>query len=327
MRRVNYSPHVKCGKIYQIDLPYRLDESEPPIVLAEVNVNTKDIPMPCILVKFSEFINFTLLGLNPKFNIIYRLVREDRYLSYPQILKEWEFEFESSEMLEIANVDTNQPTVLDYCDCLDRYTSGRITYRLEIVQIETNNVTSYGLTNKSFTAIVINGLKEEGKRHNSYFLDRNLGFIPYVKCGKVFDPVLPIKLSKEDPPVILTQLIINTERNNDLCILINFSSFVTSILKEDHFNNLTFRLVKSCSDFTTQVLREWPFRRVFVNDTNIKEPLVYDYCECLNSKFDRHCTYTFALVEAELSEKSFYNISQKSMTAKVYSGKHQQGLC
>lgn len=308
--------HVKCGKVYQTDLPNKLDASEPPIVLAEVNVNTKHIPRPYILVKFSEFINFTLVGLNPKLNILYRLVRKDGYSKYAQILQEWEFEFESSEMLEIANVDTNQPTVLNYCDCLDKYISNRIIYRLEIVQIETNNVKSYGLTNKSITATVTRGVYGGSK-----------SYLPYIKCGKVFNPILPLYLSKEDEPIALTQLTINTERNNNICVLINFSSFIASTLKEGRFNNLTFRLVKTCSDCTTKLLKEWPFRRAFVNDTNIKEPLVYNYCECLNSKFNISCTYTIQLVEAELSEESFYNISQKSITAQVYLGKDQQGLC
>ncbi|CAH2213900.1 DUF4489 domain-containing protein [Tepidibacter aestuarii] len=308
--------YIKCGEVYQTELPNNLEKSEPPIVLAEVNVNTKYIPRPFVLVKFSEFINFTLLGLNPKLNITYRLVRKDVCSEYAQILQEWEFGLESLEMLEIANLDTNQPTVLSYCDCLDENISNRIIYRLEIIQIETNNVKSYGLNNKSITATVIRGLHGCSKN-----------YLPYIKCGKVFNPVLPLHLTKEDEPIVLTQLTINIESNNNACVLINFSSFITSVLKEGRFNNLTFRLVKTCSDCTTTVLKEWPFRRVFVNDTNIKEPLVYNYCECLNSKFNLSCTYTIQLVEAELSKESFYNISQKSMTAQAYLGKDQQGLC
>lgn len=307
--------YIKCGKVYKTELPDNLDKSEPPIVLAEISINTKYIPRAFVLVKFSTFINFTLLGLNPKLNITYRLVRKNVCSEHAQILQEWEFGFASLDTLEIANLDTNQPTVLSYCDCLDKYTSNRIIYRLEIVQIETNNVKSYGLNNKSITATVIRGLKRCSKR-----------YLPYIKCGKVFNPVLPLHLTKEDKPIVLTQLTINAESDNT-CVLINFSSFITSVLREGRFNNLTFRLVRTCSDCTTMVLKEWPFRRAFVNDTNIKEPLVYNYCECLNCKFNLSCTYKIQLVEAELSKESFYNISQKSMTAQVYLGKDQQGLC
>lgn len=312
MDRQNYISFTKCGKILQPDLPNELDASEPSIVLAVVTVNTKDIPRPCVLIKFSEFINFSLLGLNPKLNILYRLIRKDKCSKYAQILQEWQFEFESSEILEIANLDTNQPTVLTFCDCLDQYVGDSITYRLEIVQIQTNNVRSYGLTNKSITATVMS----EAWNH-----------IPFVKCARVFDPVLPIQLSKENQPVVLAQLTIIIEKNYSTSILVNFSSFITSILKEGRFNDLTFRLVKTYTDSATEVLKEWSFRRAFVNDTNIKEPLVYNYCECLNSKFNTCCTYAIELVKAELSEKSSYNISQKSMTAQVYCSTYQQRLC
>lgn len=313
-RKCNVS-YVKCGKVFQPDLPNQLDPSEPPILLAEVTVDIKHIPRPCVLVKFSEFINLTIFGLNPKLNILFRLVREDKCLKYAQILQEWEFEFESSEPIEIANIDANQPTVLNYCDCLDHNANDSFTYRLEIVQIETNNVRSYGITNKSITATVISEF------------NYNKNFLPFVKCGAVFNPVLPLQLNKNDQPVILTQLTINIKKNSNTCILVNFSSFITSILKEADFNDLTFRLVKTCSNSTTEVLREWPFRRAFVNDTNIKEPLVYNFCECLNSKFDMCCTYTIELVEVNLSNNSYYNITQKSMTAQVYYGTDQQELC
>lgn len=79
--------------------------------------------------------------------------------------------------------------------------------------------------------------------------------------------------------------------------------------------------VRTCTDnSTTEVLEEWPFRRQFVNDTNIKEPLVFNFCECLHTNNDRWCTYTIELVEVKLSEQSFYNITQKSMTAQAFSG-------
>ncbi|RBW67897.1 DUF4489 domain-containing protein [Bacillus taeanensis] len=157
-------PFVKCGKVFNPDLPTQLDPSEPPILLAEVHVNTKRIARPCVLVKFSEFINVSLLGLNPKIKILYRLVREQRKIKDAQILQEWEFEFEASEVLEIANVDTNQPTVLNFCDCLDFNVSENLTYKLEIVQIETNSVRSYNITNKSITATVIREAPEHIKK-------------------------------------------------------------------------------------------------------------------------------------------------------------------
>jgi len=155
---MNDVPFLTCGRVFDPDLPNELDASEPPIILAEVTVNPKY--KACVLIKFSEFINFIILRINPKINIIYRLVREISKQGYPQILEEWEFEFESAEVLEVANLETSQPTVLNYCDCLECSCSEQITYRVEIVLIKTNNVQNYGITNKSIAATVISGSTE-----------------------------------------------------------------------------------------------------------------------------------------------------------------------
>lgn len=158
------------------------------------------------------------------------------------------------------------------------------------------------------------------RKHHFYF-------VPFLQCGKIFHPVLPLRLSKKEKPVVLGQLTIDIEEKNNLSILLNFSCFITSILKEGKFNNLTFRLTKTDINSTKKVLREWPFRRSFVNDTNIKEPLVYNYCEYLHpTAMNKYYTYTMELVEVKLSEKSSYNISQKSMTAQVFNDPHLQGI-
>lgn len=142
--------------------------------------------------------------------------------------------------------------------------------------------------------------------------------LPFVVCGEIFNPVLPLRLNKKEPPVKLSQLTINTKGIKNPCILITFSGFVTSILREERFVDLVFRLVRTCDHSKTEVLQEWPFRRVFPNDINVKEPVVYDYCACLNKQDRKVCTYTFELVKVKISEQSSYDITQKSMTAQVY---------
>ncbi|WP_349408513.1 DUF4489 domain-containing protein [Pseudalkalibacillus sp. SCS-8] len=145
--------------------------------------------------------------------------------------------------------------------------------------------------------------------------------VPFVKCGKVFNPVLPLKLTKKGTPVILTQVTVNTERITEPCILINFSCFVTSILRQQNFVSLIFRLVKSSSDDNKQeVLRTWPFKRELVTDTNIKEPVVFNFCEWLATDNGGTFTYTIELVSVDLSKQTSYNITQKSMTAQVFCG-------
>ncbi|WLR42444.1 DUF4489 domain-containing protein [Bacillus carboniphilus] len=153
-------------------------------------------------------------------------------------------------------------------------------------------------------------------------------YLPFIVQAKVFNPVLPIKLSRQQPPIKLTQLSFDVPQNIDMCVFISFSGFVSSNLRGEDFNRLTFRLIKKCEGFTVQNLQEYSFRRGFVNDTNIKEPVVYNYCQCISNRFISFCTYSFELVEAELSNNSFYNISEKNMTAQVYRGEEQhQGRC
>ncbi|WP_458025798.1 DUF4489 domain-containing protein [Pseudalkalibacillus sp. Hm43] len=302
--------------------------------------NQRDERNVCVLVTFSEFINFALLGLNPKLSIIYRFVRMNHGSHDAQILQEYEFLFESARADEVANVTTNQPTVLTVCDCMDKGTSGSFTYRLEITQIDSNSLENLEIVNKSITATVLDEQTENndiqmrrGPRGPLLFLDRNFSLPKkttngqaFVACGRVFNPVLPLRLSVSDPPVVLTQVTVRPEVVKKPCVLVNFSGFLTSILRNADFSNLTFRLVKSRTDGSgRKVLQTWPFLREFVSDTNIKEPIVFNFCDCLDDvKADAEILYTFELIEATLSQQSSYNITQKSMTAQVYTGIDQQ---
>lgn len=302
MEKINsLTSYVKCGEVFNPDLPENLDRSEAPIILGEVTIEKREVRNLIVLVKFSEFINFDILGVNPKINIIYRLVREDITLG-SQILNEWNFGFEGLEAEEVANIDTSQPTVLNYCDFLNESIESAV-YKLEIIQIETNNVKNYGITNKSIIAKVIEAFN---------------GCIPYVESGEILRPVLPMNLTREDKPIELANLEVDSRINNST-VLINFSGFITSVLKGEDSNNLTFRLVKYINGSKAYILKEWAFRRVFVNNTNIKEPVVYNYCETLNSNENDKYVYKIELVEAKLSVDSYYDITNKLMTLEAYS--------
>ncbi|MCF6137433.1 DUF4489 domain-containing protein [Pseudalkalibacillus berkeleyi] len=326
MKEFHKSSFLTCGEVFNPDLPAQLDRSEPPIRLAEVRVKPSHLKNSCVLIKYSEFIQFSFLGLNPKLKIIYRLVKEAQN-KITQILQEWEFLFESAKTLEGINLETNQPTVLNFCDCDQSYLNGEVTYRLEIVLIETNIVQELNITNKSITATTIRDefqLNKSSKRLKpdpwlfNHFDDKNASvpLLPFVTCGKVLNPVLPPRLRKRDQPVVLTEVKVKSKPNTT--ILINFSGFVTSILRQKDFNSLVFQLVrKSLRNNRSKVLREWPLLREFGNDTNIKEPVVFNYCDQIVNGEDEY-TYTVELVKAELSDQSSYNITQKSMTAQVY---------
>lgn len=161
MRKTSCSPFLKCGKTFDPTLPDQLSKQQPPITLAEVTVDPSSLVKPCVLVKFSEFIQFTLFGLRPTLIITYRLVRENRKSKRKEILDEWVFEFQATEEREFGNIITNQPTVLNVCDCLEEDRTDLLRYRLEIVEVVTNNVESYEIVDKNFTATVICGENED----------------------------------------------------------------------------------------------------------------------------------------------------------------------
>ncbi|MGM7684820.1 DUF4489 domain-containing protein [Cytobacillus sp. Hm23] len=140
---------------------------------------------------------------------------------------------------------------------------------------------------------------------------------PFVECGKVFNPVLPLQLTEDDPPVVLTQVFVNTEKIKDANVLINFSGFIATQLREERFGKFRFRLQKCYVGYShSETLMEWPFTREFVNDTNIKEPIVFNFCDNISS--NKRFSYKFELISVDLSEKSSYNIIQKSMTAQIF---------
>ncbi|WP_270181300.1 DUF4489 domain-containing protein [Alkalihalobacillus sp. CinArs1] len=139
---------------------------------------------------------------------------------------------------------------------------------------------------------------------------------PFIACGKVFNPVLPFELSQDDRPVPLTRVSITVKSSLPTNVLINFSCFITSALREaGAFNNLVFRLVRECSSMKVP-LREYSFQRQLPSPTDIKEPLVYNFCD--ENPPMRTCTYTLFLVKANVSKSSFYDITNKSMTGLVF---------
>lgn len=140
---------------------------------------------------------------------------------------------------------------------------------------------------------------------------------PFLKCGTVFNPVLPLKLHLKDPPIPLTSVTVKVNGSLPTNVLINFSCFITSVLKEGgSFNHLAFRLVRECSSRKV-TLREYPFQRQLLSPTTTKEPLVYNFCD-ENPPPRRTCTYTLFLVKVNVSDSSSYDITQKSMTALVF---------
>ena len=325
MQRNSDPSYVKCGKVVNGDLPLQLAPNEPPIVLGDVTVNQRLVKDPCVLLQFAQFNRFLVLGLRPQIYILYRLVRESSRQAYPQILQTWEFEV---DIASVGDLDTTQPNVFSYCDCLGCSESDEVTYRFEIAEIKTTNTEVLSNTNESFTATLLS------KEHTPCeTVEMDLFDCPiyekqvsppieeseaYADCGQVFHPVLPQQLTNEEPPVPLAQVTINTHDLHESCILITFSAFIKSTLSPGGFNNLVFRLVRTCSrNSKREVLNEWPFRRAFPSAIILDEPVVFRYCDCSANKTKEDCIYTMELVRVNVDEQSSYDIRQVSMTAQV----------
>ena len=300
------SSYITAGQIYEPELPSQLNPSEPPILLADVVTRYKELATPQISVIFSEFIEFSLLGVNPILEMTYQLIRTSHTINNSQILNEWTFRFNSEELLELGNVATIQPTVLTYTDDLiyELNLDSCVTYQLQLVLIKTNQVKELVLSNKSFIANVVSQAYENQ--------------LPYINEGKLFNPILKTQLTKFDDPLVLSRVPVNYVGYQEQAVEINFSCFVTSVLNEERENELVFRLVRYDECGCVKPLARWTFRRVFVNDTVISEPVVYNYCENIKESLRTTYVYEMQLVKAALSTNSYYDISQKSMTLKSY---------
>ncbi|NRD78103.1 DUF4489 domain-containing protein [Bacillus sp. BRMEA1] len=329
MQRKSYPSYVKCGKVMNGDLPLQLAPYEPPLVLGEVIVDPRKVKDPCVLLQFSQFNRFLVLGQSPQIYILYRLVRESDSDVYPQILQTWEFEI---DIASVGDLDTTQPNVFSYCDCLGGSESYMITYRFEIAEIKTYNTDVLSNTNESFTATLLSKEKTQcekfglGKLESPYL--EKLVFHPkaemeaYADCGRVFHPALPQQLTNEEPPVPLAQVTSVRNDFHESCFLITFSTFINSILSPGGFNNLVFRLVRTCHhNSTKEILNEWPFRRFFPSAIILDESVVFRYCDCLPNHSREDYTYTMELVRVNVDEQSSYDIKQVSMTAQVFNSK------
>lgn len=332
MQRNRYPSYVKCGKVFDGELPLQLAPYEPPLVMGEVTVDPRTVEDPCVLLQFSQFNQFLVLGPTPEIYILYRLVLESCHDSYPQILQTWEFEV---DIASAGDLDTNQPNVFSYCDCLGCFGLDEVTYRFEIAEIETTNTEVLRNTNESFTATIVSKEQMQCKKsgmgmpESPYFEKQAFHpkgeTEPYADCGLVFYPVLPLQLTNEEPPVPLAQVTIDTHDFREASFLITFSAFIKSILSPGGFNNIVFRLVRTCHhDSTTEILNEWPFRRVFPSAIILDEPVVFRYCDCLTKHTKEVCTYTMELVRVSVAEQSSYDIRQVSMTAQVFNAKNSE---
>jgi hypothetical protein len=153
-------PFLKCGKVFNVKVPNRITKKDLPIVLAAVSVNTKNIQMPCVLVNYSQVLQFDIFDFNPSLSIVYRLVRQSNRTGKPKLLEEWNFR--ASEIFPTrvrGDINTIEPLVLNFCDCLENDNEDSFTYIVQIADIASNNA-AFRITNQEISAIASCGESE-----------------------------------------------------------------------------------------------------------------------------------------------------------------------
>lgn len=158
--QIYYSmPVLNCGKIYEVDLPNYLTKNNRPINLAKVKVDTRIIKMPCVLVNYSQNFEFEFLGFNPTLNIIYRLIRISNQTRYIRVLEHWNYRVSEVIPITVQGVNTIEPLVLNFCDCLANNCDDTFTYILQITEIVTKN-TTFNILDQEISGIVSHGKSE-----------------------------------------------------------------------------------------------------------------------------------------------------------------------
>lgn len=153
-------PFLNCGKVFKVNLPNGLTGNDPPINLAAVKVNIRNIEKPCILFNYSQNLELEVFDFNPILSIVYRLVRRSNHSGKVRVLEEWNFK--ASEIIPTAveeDIITIEPLVVNFCDCLDDHSDESFTYILQIREIIQNN-TNFTISNQEISAIASCGESE-----------------------------------------------------------------------------------------------------------------------------------------------------------------------
>ncbi|RBW67899.1 DUF4489 domain-containing protein [Bacillus taeanensis] len=152
-------PFLNCGKVFKVNLPKKLMNNDPPINLAAVKVNPRNIEMPCVLFNYSQILEFEIFGLNPSLSIVYRLVRKSNHTGKIKVLEKWTYKASEIFPTVVQNIKSIEPLVLNFCDCLDDRSNKSFTYIVQIEEIIVNNAT-FNITNQEISAIVSCGESE-----------------------------------------------------------------------------------------------------------------------------------------------------------------------
>lgn len=152
---------LNCGKVCKDSFPNELTKNNKPINLALVKVDTRNIEKPHALINYSQNLEFEIGGFNPKLSIVYRLIRKSNHKGRTRVLECWNYKVSEVIPTTVQAVNTIEPLVLNFCDCLGDSCDNSFTYILQIVEIITEN-TCFNITNQEMSAIVSYGNRNRG---------------------------------------------------------------------------------------------------------------------------------------------------------------------
>ncbi|KAB3532939.1 DUF4489 domain-containing protein [Alkaliphilus pronyensis] len=149
-------PLLNCGKIYKNSFSSKLIKNNLPINLASVQVNTRNIKNPYVLINYSQNLEFEFGGFNPVISIVYRLILRSNYTGDIKVLECWNYRASEVIPTTVQEFNTIEPLVVNFCDYLGDSCNNSFTYILQIAETVTQN-TSFNISNQEMSAIVSSG--------------------------------------------------------------------------------------------------------------------------------------------------------------------------
>ncbi len=151
--------------------------------------------------------------------------------------------------------------------------------------------------------------------------------MPFLNCGKICKDNFPNDLTPNKKPINLSLVKVDTRNIESPHVLINYSQNLE--FEIGGFNpklSIVYRLIrKSNHTERKRVLQYWNYKASEVIPTTVQElktiePLVLNFCDCLDDSFDSSFTYILQIVEI-IAENTSFNITNQEMSAIVNYGK------
>lgn len=156
---------------------------------------------------------------------------------------------------------------------------------------------------------------------------------PTLTCGEVSNVHLSNELTEKDRPITLATVQVHTDKIKRPCVLINSSSLQEIItFGSNPTLSLVFRLVRFSHRIQKRkILEEWTLSAAELLPTPIEvdtlsiQPLVLNFCDCLNEGHDTSFTYLLQLAAVDLNNIKV-DITNQEFSAIVSPGESEQNL-